>query len=328
MAAASHHDRPAAAVVIVNHFKAHRLLDGIRSLRRQTIAKTLAVAVVENSMDEQERRVLSTDAPEGAFLLVEPGKNIGYARGCNLGVAAVPYSRYVVLCNPDVVWDQPNALERLVAMADADPSIGVLAPLQFDDDGAPVEIARTFPTLAEQVKRRLSPQSGSELYLNAPLTDGSEISTEVDWVQSSCVLVRRTLWDRMGGLDERYFLFMSDVELGRATWNAGLRVCLTSAAMVRTDGKRASSGGFRALLTNRAQRGHLVDAIKYYLINGARKLRRQHISGAASQRINAGPNLRGITTVGARSAIKSLDAAVHPVDVPSVARRPSLSSSR
>ena len=328
MAAASHHIRPAAAVVIVNHFKAQRLLDGIRSLHRQTIARTIAVAVVENSMDERERHALSKDAPEGAFLLVEPGKNIGYTKGCNLGVAALPSSRYVVLCNPDVVWDQPNALERLIAMADADPSIGVLAPLQFSDDGAPVEIARTFPTLAEQVKRRLSPQRGSELYLNESLTGGSAIATEVDWVQSSCVLVRRTLWDRIGGLDERYFLFMSDVELGRATWNAGMRVCLTSAATVRTDGERASKGGFRALLTSRAQRGHLADAIKYYLINGPRKLRRQQINGLAYRGIATAPNTLGARTQGARAAVKSLDAAAHPVDAPTVVRRPFLSSSR
>jgi len=328
MAAAFHHDLPAAAVVIVNHFKAKRLLDGIGSLHRQTIAKTLSVAVVENSMDECERRVLSVDAPEGAFLLVEPGGNIGYTRGCNLGVAALPYSRYVVLCNPDVVWDQPNALERLIAMADADPSIGVLAPLQFSDDGSPVEIARTFPTLAEQVKRRLNPRSGSELYLNNSLAEGLAISTDVDWVQSSCVLVRRTLWDRIGGLDERYFLFMSDVELGRATWSAGLRVCLTSAATVRADGKRASKGGFGALLTSRAQRDHLVDAIKYYLVNGARKLRRPQISGLAYRRVTSTPNAIGATSLGPRSTVKSLDAAVHPVDAPSVARRPFLSSSR
>lgn len=328
MAAAFHNDRPAAAVVIVNHFKAQRLLDGIRSLRRQTIAKSLAVAVVENSVDAAERRALSAGAPEDAFVLVEPGENIGYTRGCNLGVRALPHTRYVVLCNPDIVWDQPHALERLIAMADADPSIGVLAPLQFSDDGAPVEIARTFPTLAEQVKRRISPESESELHLSEALSDGSAISTEVDWVQSSCVLIRRSLWDRIGGLDERYFLFMSDVELGRATWNAGLRVCLTSAASVRADGKRASSGAFRTLLTSRSQRGHLVDAIKYYLVNGVRKLRRQQIGGVAYRRNTSVLNLRDFNARIARPAINSQDVAAVPADAPNVARRQFLSSSQ
>ena len=46
---------------------------------------------------------------------------------------------------------------------------------------------------------------------------------DADWLQSSCALVRRPLWDEIGGLDESYFVFMSDIELCRGAWRLGYR---------------------------------------------------------------------------------------------------------
>ncbi|MGC2782039.1 MAG: glycosyltransferase family 2 protein [Bradyrhizobium sp.] len=262
------------AVVIVNFFKAERLLDCVRSLARQGGAHRTAVVVVENSADAEEHRQLAAGADEHQFLLVDPQLNLGYTRGCNLGIRALPRTDFVVLCNPDIIWDEPGSLDRLISIAASDPSIGVLAPLQVSDDGALVETARKFPTLLHQVMRRLWPQRGSEVHLIDTLANGNADLVDVDWLQSSCVLIRRALWEQLGGLDQRYFLFMSDVELGRATWSAGMRVCLTSSVRVRADGKRASSGGFGALLTSRTQRSHLIDAVRYYLANGFRAGRR------------------------------------------------------
>lgn len=301
---------PIAAIVIVNYFKAPRLLDGLRSLARQSAAAAAATVVVENSVDAGERRLLAEAA--GKVLLVEPASNLGYTKGCNLGVRSLPRTRYVVLCNPDIIWDQADTLEKLIAIADADPSIGVLAPLQFSDDGTPVETARSFPTLLEQVDRRLRQGPAKEPHIAETLVRSAQGSVDIDWVQSSCVLIRRTLWDQIEGLDERYFLFMSDVELGRATWAAGLRVCLTSAARVRADGKRASAGGFAALLTSPAQRNHLVDAIKYYLSNGVRRLlrpRRGAKSLAGSSATRAG-TVRGIGEAFPSEVTKARDPAV------------------
>lgn len=266
-------DTPATVtVVIVNYFKAGRLLECVETLRGQSGKQKVAVAVVDNSIDAREHDLLAEQAGRGLFTLIEPGANIGYTKGCNLGVKALPQADFVVLCNPDIIWEQTDALEKMISIVQADPSIGILAPLQINDDGALVETARTFPTLLQQMKRRLQPASGSELFLVQDLKRDDVVA--VDWLQSSCVVVRRSLWDKLGGLDQRYFLFMSDVELGRATWSSGARVCLTSSVRVRADGKRASSGGFRALLSSRTQRSHLLDAIRYYLANGFRMARR------------------------------------------------------
>lgn len=269
---------PEAAVVIVNYFKAKRLLEGLHSLGRQSVAGQISVAVVDNSCDAEERELLSGSADRASFELIETKENVGYTRGCNIGAAALMPARYVVLCNPDIAWDDPDTLRKLIDIADANPSVGMLAPLQYSDDGAMVEISRTFPNLIGQISRRLGLRPTGEFHLTNPLlTQRGSSLIDIDWVQSSCVLIRRSLWEQIGGLDERYFLFMADVDLGRLAWQAGFRVSVTSAAKVRADGIRASSGGLRTLLTSRAQRSHVMDSIKFYLSNGPRKIRRDRL---------------------------------------------------
>jgi N-acetylglucosaminyl-diphospho-decaprenol L-rhamnosyltransferase len=270
---------PEAAVVIVNYFKARRLLEGLQSLSRQSVAAQISVAVVDNSCDAEERDLLSASADRGSFELIQSRENIGYTKGCNVGAAALMPARYIVLCNPDIAWDDPDALRKLINIADANPGIGMLAPLQYSDDGAMVEISRTFPNLIGQISRRLRFQPKGEFHLTDPLlAQRGPPLIDIDWVQSSCVLIRRSLWETIGGLDERYFLFMADVDLGRLAWQSGFRVSVTSAAKVRADGIRASSGGLRTLLTSRAQRSHVMDSIKFYFLNGPRKIRRDELT--------------------------------------------------
>jgi N-acetylglucosaminyl-diphospho-decaprenol L-rhamnosyltransferase len=269
---------PQAAVVIVNYFKARRLLEGLRSLGRQSIADRIAVAVVDNSCNAEEYKLLANSADRDSFKLIKSAANVGYTKGCNLGVAALMPARYVVLCNPDIAWDDPDTLRTLIEIADANPSIGMLAPLQFSDDGAMVEISRSFPNFIEQILRRLGFRTAGEFHLTDPLLRSRESTlVDIDWVQSSCVLIRRSLWETIGGLDEKYFLFMADVDLGQLAWRAGFRVSVTSAVKVRADGIRASAGGLRTLFTSPAQRSHVIDSIRFYFSNGPRKIRRDQL---------------------------------------------------
>ena len=58
------------------------------------------------------------------------------------------------------------------------------------------------------------------------------------------LLIRRSLWEEIGGFDERYFLFMSDAELCQEAWRRGKKVMYFPHTTVTADGKRCSEGGF------------------------------------------------------------------------------------
>jgi N-acetylglucosaminyl-diphospho-decaprenol L-rhamnosyltransferase len=80
------------------------------------------------------------------------------------------------------------------------------------------------------------------------------------------MMMRRADWNAVGGLDERYFLFMSDVEICRRIRRLGKSVAVSSCADVRADGIRASAGGIRHLLSSRALRYHFKDSLTYYVM--------------------------------------------------------------
>ena len=265
--------RARIAVVLVNYRKGARVIENIAALGRQTAADRLDIVVVDNSIVPEEAALLAAGlAGSDARLIVAP-TNIGYTRGVNLGARGIVDGHHVLLLNPDIMVDDPDAIATLIDVLD-DPSIGVVGTMQRNDDGSPVEVARRTPSLPRLILRRLIRGALTDHDLMRPLLeDGDGPPLAVDWVQSSFTLVRADLWRRLGGLDELYQIFMADVALGVAARRLGYRVVITGRVTVRADGLRASSGGIRALFSSRALRIHLVDAIKFQLASVAAPLR-------------------------------------------------------
>jgi N-acetylglucosaminyl-diphospho-decaprenol L-rhamnosyltransferase len=257
--------RKKIAIVVLNYFKAARVVEGLASLRRQSGSSTLEFIVVDNSVDEEQHRILRSGLEEGEKLICNP-KNVGYSRGINVGMNAAGDFDYVLLVNPDIIVDDPATVERLVDQMGQRPDIAVLSPMQSNDDGALVEVARRFPTFFQQFARRSAAGRFVDYDLLKPLQiGGADTTVTVDWVQSSFVLVRGTFWRSIGGLDERYFVFMSDVELGLRARDEGYAVAVTASARVRADGIRASRGGPLSVFRSRVVRIHLHDAFIYHL---------------------------------------------------------------
>jgi N-acetylglucosaminyl-diphospho-decaprenol L-rhamnosyltransferase len=266
--------RETLAIVIVNYFKAERILENVAALRRQTVAPRLKIVVVDNSADPGEADRLRDGLTWREDLILLP-RNVGYSQGVNLAALNAGHFDHILLLNPDIVLDDPETLETLLRELRGRPDVGVMATLQANDDGTPVEVARRFPNLAKQVIRRLRPGAYTDHDVLRPLLEQPRSGIlDVDWVQSSFTLVRGDLWRALGGLEERYEIFMADVALCQSAHALGYRVVVSSAITVRADGIRASRGGLSALFHSRALRVHVRDAVKYQLRNAFRLQRK------------------------------------------------------
>ena len=253
--------------IIVNYYKADRVNLCLMSLRNQTFADILAISVVDNSVYLTEAQTLRQAIRPGERLIITKN-NLGYPRGVNLAVRNAGYDGDVLLISPDIILENPATIEIMAGLMQANPSIGILAVQQYNDDGSRVEIARRFPRPLRQLLRRIAPSRYSELSLLRELEVKQMI--DVEWVQSSFVMIRRALWDSVSGLDERYYVFMSDIDLCHRAHDHGLRVVVSSAVTVRADGQRASAGTIWAFFRNRALRIHVRDAIIYYFLSKLR----------------------------------------------------------
>ena len=171
-------------------------------------------------------------------------ENHGLGAGLNAGMLAAP-ARYHLLINSDA-WLVENALERLVAFADAHEAAAVVAPRLRNPDGTLQRSVRGFPTLWRLATeyfflRKLAPRSHAfNAYYAGDFDHGSARS--VEWVMGSCFLVRRAAADQVGMFDEDFFLFSEETDWLYRFHQAGWAVWFTpDAEAVHVGG--ASHGG-------------------------------------------------------------------------------------
>jgi len=173
--------------------------------------------------------------------VIEMGSNTGFARANNRAIAA-SRGRFVLLLNPDTK-PAPGSIDRLAAFLDGTPSAGVVAPRLLNSDLTDQGTARSFPTAAaaifgrRSVLSRLFPNNRwSRRYLAGRSIGGSD-PFEVDWVSGAALMVRRDIIDRVGDLDEGFFMHWEDADWCHRIKDAGHRVyCLPAAEIVHTEG--------------------------------------------------------------------------------------------
>ena len=126
-------------------------------------------------------------------------------------------ARYVLILNDDVILDR-HALTTLVAAADAEPEAGALGPAIRGIDGTPQQSLFPFPTLL--------PEAGTALGVRRTPAEGP------GWLNGSCVLFRTKALREVGALDETFFLFYEDTDIGLRLCQSGWRVGIAREATI------------------------------------------------------------------------------------------------
>jgi len=144
--------------------------------------------------------------------VVGDGENLGFSGGCNIGASAAT-GEYLALVNGDLVVE-PDALSRLVVVA-RDPEVGIAAgSVRLGNDPERINSA------------------GNEIHFLGfswvggfgELASERAIARDVAGAMGALVVLRRSVWDRLGGFAPEYFAFHEDAELSWRCWETGLRV--------------------------------------------------------------------------------------------------------
>ncbi|HEY3613969.1 MAG TPA: glycosyltransferase [Gaiellales bacterium] len=166
--------------------------------------------------------------------VVALAENAGFGAGNNRG-AALAQGRWLLLLNSDA-FVRPGAIDELVRFAEARPEIGAVGPRLLWPDGRLQRSCRRFPTVFRLATeylylRKLAPRSRilNGFYCGEFAHDEPR---RVDWVTGACVLVRRELYERLGGFDEAFFLYSEEVDLLCRAAEAGAEAWYDPAAEV------------------------------------------------------------------------------------------------
>jgi hypothetical protein len=223
---------PDCSVIIVNYHSEAALRGCLESLPASAHPLALEVIVVDNSGTARASGAL--DLFPGVRLL-ETGVNCGFARACNLGMAAAR-GRHLLLLNPDTVA-HPGAVATLAGHLDAHPRVGVAAARLLDPDGTLQYSCRRFPRPLSMffgryalLTRLLPGNRFSREYLYLDFDHAA--AREVDWVAGACLMARREVLARVGPLDDGYFLFVEDMDWCRRIRDARYAVVYVPEAVV------------------------------------------------------------------------------------------------
>ncbi|OHV02052.1 glycosyltransferase family 2 protein [Mycobacterium talmoniae] len=174
--------------------------------------------------------------------LLTTGANLGYGSAVNRAVTRLAddggHAEFLIVANPDVQWG-PGSIDALLDAAARWPRAAALGPLIRDPDGSVYPSARHLPSLIRGgMHAVLGPVWGSNPWTSAYRQERLAPSERpVGWLSGSCLLVRRAAFDEVGGFDERYFMYMEDVDLGDRLGKAGwLNVYVPSAEVLHHKG--------------------------------------------------------------------------------------------
>ncbi len=240
---------PRWSVVVVNYEAGPRLTRCVQSLLADTSAGgPPEVVVVDHGSSDGSLAELRRALPE--VRVVQPGGNLGYAGGANRGIA-VTRAPVVAVCNADIELERGTAA-ALLARFDAEPDLGAVGPTIRNRDGTPYHSARSVPSATDAVGHAVLGRfrAGNRFtrrYRQLELDPTR--ARDADWVSGAAIWLRRTAIESIGGWDERYFMYVEDVDLCWRLRGAGWRVAYEpSGAVVHVHGASTARHPYRMIL--------------------------------------------------------------------------------
>lgn len=225
------------SIIIVNYNNANFLGDCLDSIFNCTHKASFEVILVDNNSSDNSVAFVKDKFPQ--VKTIQNTENLGFCRGNNKGLK-VYQGRYALLLNTDTIVKEA-AFDRCLEFMDQNPKAGACGPKLLNPDGTPQHQGGLF-------SRRF--------WL-------SKKPVKVDYVIGACLMVRREVIDKVGGLDENFFFSNDDLDWCRRIRKAGWEIYFLPQAEV------VHYGGYTIKLFNQKLfvegfRGGLYFAKKHY----------------------------------------------------------------
>jgi GT2 family glycosyltransferase len=248
---------PTLSIVILATNQRDLALACLESIERSAPAVDTEIFLVDNASTDGTAEAVAERFPDAEVIV--RAENAGFSAGNNDALRRAR-GRYTLLLNEDTVV-LPGALEAMVEFLDANPRTGMVGCRLLDAEGRTDASAGGLPGFRMQIAswlgvKRLVPVAAVKRLVRMPLltrlvdsvvggyfvpaTSGSE-PREVAFLSGACVAVRREVWDQVGLLDERIFLYLEDADICLRAAQAGWKLHYLPGASIVHLGGRASS---------------------------------------------------------------------------------------
>jgi GT2 family glycosyltransferase len=218
----------------------------------------VALHIIDNSPTDELRGVAEKCGAEYVFT----GKNLGFGAAHNLAIARVAgRSRYHVVLNPDIYFE-PEVIERLYCFMERNSDVGLVMPNVLYPDGSVQHLCKLLPSPFDLFARRFLPSFAKRLLQHK--LDSFECrdidltsAAFVPYLSGSFMFLRADVLRRVGGFDERYFMYFEDTDLTRRIARECLTIFFPHVSVYHEFG-RGSYKNLRLLAI------HLINAVRYF----------------------------------------------------------------
>lgn len=207
------------SIIIVTRNTCDLTRNAVTSVMESSTGISAEVWIVDNGSTDETAKVLPREFP--GIRLLRSERNLGFSKAVNLA-ARQATGQFLLLLNSDA-RPAPDALHSALSWMRQNPDCGVSGARLLHNDGSSQNSIANFPSLATELLnksllRRLWPNRfpGKEFQPEKPL--------DVDTVIGAFMLIRKSIWDRLGGLDERFFFFFEETDFCLQVRNQGFRV--------------------------------------------------------------------------------------------------------
>jgi GT2 family glycosyltransferase len=222
------------SIIILSYNTEKLLKDCLTSLFSRIDKTSFEVIVVDNASSDDSVAMVKKDFPKVA--IVENDTNLGFAKGCNIGVKEAQ-GEYLLFLNSDTkLTDDP--LPAMLSVFDQHKKVGVVGGLLKNTDGTYQRSFGEFYTL-KNVFVLLFGGEKQELKRFSPDT-----TKQVDWVSGGFLLVKKEVFEQVGGYNEAYFMYIEDMDLCFSVKKRGYEVWFTPDAVVGHVGQGSSNRTF------------------------------------------------------------------------------------
>jgi GT2 family glycosyltransferase len=214
---------PLVSIILVNYNGADVIVECLRSLHQFLHTIPFEVIVIDNASQDGSPNLIENNFPQ--VQLLREQKNWGFGTGNNIA-AKVAAGEFLFLLNTDTQLIS-DILPPLVMQMERSPDVGIIGPKLLNPDGSlqlstawTISIAGEYKTL-QQLKTYEDPQH------QAVVEQKFDAAQEVDIVVGAAFLIRKSLFDQLGGFDETFFMYFEESDLCQRAKELGWKILYT-----------------------------------------------------------------------------------------------------
>jgi len=254
------------SIIILNYKSLGLTKQCLKGILRHKPPLSYEIIVIDNNSGEKIEKVLKENFPQVIF--IQSKKNQGFSAGINLGIKKAQ-GKYILILNPDIII-LDDSIFVLYQFMEKNKEVGLAAPKLLNPDKSIQYSCLRFPPRLIPFYRRTFLRHlpfVKKIIRNYLYLDFDHNSNKsVDWVLGGAMILRRETLERIGFLDERFFLYFDDVDLCRRIWQAGWQVYYVAEAyMVHYHQRESANKSLIKSLTSYSSWHHIFSWLKYFI---------------------------------------------------------------